>query len=95
MGTIVRGRILPISVIFQHVAPSPLETLGIRIRQARKSLGWTQEELAATAGVDRSYIGGVERGERNLTFTILCEICAALKCDVATLTSNLPQVSKR
>ena len=69
--------------------------LGERIRERRKSLGLTQEELADTAKLDRSYIGGVERGERNLTFGVLCQICVALDCDVASLTGNLPQKSKR
>ena len=64
--------------------------LGQRIRQKRRSKGWTQEELAAQSRIDRSYIGGVERGERNLTFTVLCQICTALQCDVAELTANIP-----
>jgi len=67
-----------------------LTVLGQRIREKRKALGWTQEQLADLAAIDRSYIGGVERGERNVTFTMLCEICAALKCDVAELTVGLP-----
>ena len=71
-----------------------LKTLGTRIREKRKSLGWTQEELADRAKIDRSYIGGVERGERNLTFTILCQICTALHCDVAELTHKLPDLQK-
>ena len=71
-----------------------LEELGNRIREKRKALGWTQEELAAKANIDRSYIGGVERGERNLTFTMLCEICSALGCDVAGLTKRLPELKQ-
>jgi transcriptional regulator with XRE-family HTH domain len=70
-----------------------LRTLGTRIRECRKTLDLTQEGLAASADIDRSYIGGVERGERNVTFTVLCQICAALKCDVAFLTSGLPEDS--
>lgn len=69
---------------------SQLKTLGLRIRAKRKDKGWSQEGLADKAGVDRSYIGGVERGERNLTFTVLCQICSALECDVADLTLGLP-----
>ncbi|MCG2585970.1 helix-turn-helix domain-containing protein [Massilia sp. TS11] len=60
----------------------------------RKTKGWTQEDLASAASIDRSYIGGVERGERNLTFSVLCQICAALECDVAALTVDLPGRSK-
>ncbi len=69
---------------------SELDQLGDRIRAARKDAGMTQEELSHESEIDRSYIGGVERGERNLTFTMLCKIAAALRCDVAALTKGLP-----
>jgi len=72
-----------------------LGELGTRIRERRKELGWTQEDLAAAAELDRSYVGSVERGERNLTFSALCDICAALKCDVALLTAGLPVSGRR
>jgi transcriptional regulator with XRE-family HTH domain len=71
-----------------------IEELGSRIRERRKTHGWTQEELAAKADIDRSYIGGVERGERNLTFTVLCQICSALGCDVSALTKGLPELDQ-
>lgn len=67
-----------------------LYELGVRIRAQRKSIGLTQEALALAANVDRSYYGAVERGERNVTFTVLCRLCVALKCDVAELTGSLP-----
>lgn len=67
-----------------------LRVLGERIRARRKSMGFTQEGLANKAAIDRSYIGGVERGERNMTFTVLCQICSALDCDVAKVAHNLP-----
>nr|WP_276978497.1 helix-turn-helix transcriptional regulator [Ferrimicrobium acidiphilum] len=71
-----------------------LATLGRRIRQKRKALQWTQEDLADKAEIDRSYIGGVERGERNLTFSVLCQVCTALGCDVAELTEGIPDIPK-
>ncbi|WP_087120344.1 helix-turn-helix domain-containing protein [Brevundimonas sp. SH203] len=71
-----------------------LVILGQRIRERRKTFGWTQEELADRAGIDRSYVGGVERGYRNLTFTVLCRLCAPLQCDVATLTVGLPEIDQ-
>ena len=71
-----------------------LKILGERIRQKRKSLNWTQEYLAEQAEIDRSYIGGVERGERNITFTVLCQICVALGCDVSELTEKIPELQK-
>ncbi len=67
-----------------------LQELGTRIRAQRKRIGLTQEALALAANVDRSYYGAVERGERNITFTVLCRLCIALQCDVATLTEALP-----
>lgn len=67
-----------------------LHELGSRIRVQRKRVGLTQEALALVADVDRSYYGAVERGERNVTFTVLCRLCIALQCDVAKLTDNLP-----
>ncbi|MBW8311614.1 MAG: helix-turn-helix domain-containing protein [Rhizobium sp.] len=73
---------------------SALEELGFRIRTRRKQLGWTQEVLAANAGLDRSYVGGIERGERNITFTVLCDIARSLRWDVARLTVDLPETAK-
>ncbi|MFT4181518.1 MAG: helix-turn-helix transcriptional regulator [Rhizobium sp.] len=72
---------------------SALKTLGQRIRDRRKGFQWTQETLADRAGIDRSYMGGIERGERNITFSVLCQICVALRCDVATLTTDIPESS--
>jgi len=68
-----------------------LTTLGSRLRTIRESLGMTQESLANEAGLDRSYIGGVERGERNISFLILCRIASALKIDIASLTKGMPE----
>ena len=39
---------------------------GRRVRVAREAHGWTQEDLAYETGLDRTYIGAVERGERNV-----------------------------
>ena len=56
-----------------------LLSLGAAIRNARKAAGLSQEILAADAELDRSYMGGVERGEHNLTLMNLCKIAKALK----------------
>ncbi|QOW22953.1 helix-turn-helix domain-containing protein [Novilysobacter avium] len=42
-------------------------TFGLRVRHFRKSKGISQEELADICGLHRTYIGSVERGERNIT----------------------------
>jgi transcriptional regulator with XRE-family HTH domain len=56
----------------QHVA------LGRAIHALRARAGVSQEELARSSGLHRTYIGGIERGERNVSFANLLEICAAL-----------------
>ena len=72
------------------MAEALLVELGKRIRARRKALGLAQDELALVANMDRSYVGRVERGEQNISFTLLCRLSEALECDVAALTSNIP-----
>lgn len=79
---------------FLRMNTQDLTKLGDRIREQRKKLGLTQEGLAHKAEIDRSYIGGVERGERNLTLKVLCAICVALECDIAELTKGIPGVQR-
>jgi transcriptional regulator with XRE-family HTH domain len=67
-----------------------LKLLGERIREARKSKGITQESLALQADIDRSYMGGVERGQRNPSFKTLCLIAKTIGTDVGTLCKDLP-----
>jgi transcriptional regulator with XRE-family HTH domain len=50
----------------------------------------SQEALAFEANIDRSYVGGIERGERNPSFFTLCAIAKVLSCDVGSLTQGLP-----
>jgi len=53
--------------------------LGLRIRRLRQERGMTQEDLAFKIGVDRSYMGFVERGERNPTLDKIDKIARVLK----------------
>jgi transcriptional regulator with XRE-family HTH domain len=71
-----------------------LDILGKRIRARRTDLGMSQEGLAHAAGLDRSYVGRIERGEHNLTFTALVKLARAMECDVAALTVGLPRTRK-
>lgn len=57
----------------------PLTAVGAAIRRVRKSLGLSQEALALETGLDRSYVGGVERGEQNLTLVSLTRIASTLR----------------
>ncbi|MBI4647424.1 MAG: helix-turn-helix transcriptional regulator [Bacteroidia bacterium] len=65
--------------------------LGNQIRKARKKKGLSQEQLAFDADVVRSYIGGIERGERNVSFLTLIKIAECLGCDVAKFTKGIPK----
>ncbi|UUZ93358.1 helix-turn-helix domain-containing protein [Paenibacillus sp. P25] len=62
-----------------------LKNIGARVRDIRKEKGFSQEQLGELAGVHYSYIGAVERGEKNFTMTTLGKIAAALKVDVLEL----------
>ena len=58
------------------------------IRRTRKERGLSQELLAVDAGVDRSYMSGLERGKHNLTVMSLLRIAKALDCKATTLLSE-------
>ena len=58
--------------------------LGAAIRAARKAKGLSQEALAELAGIDRSYMGGIERGEHNLAIMNLLKIADALNVKAST-----------
>ena len=62
---------------------------GKRVREVRKSKGISQEKLAEMAGIDRSYMGNIERGEKNITLKKAYEICDALDIDIHTLVCEL------
>lgn len=56
-------------------------TVGKNLRRYREQRGLSQEAFAETLGVHRTYMGGLERGERNLTLRSLERIAARLKLD--------------
>ena len=58
---------------------------GLRVQQQRKKLGLSQEELAFRAGFHRTYIGMIERGERNITLSNLAKLARALEVDIKQL----------
>ena len=57
---------------------SEKEAFGSVVRSHRHALRWSQEELAECAGLHRTYIGGIERGERNVSLENIYVIARAL-----------------
>lgn len=64
---------------------SALKKIGQRIRDLRKQKGLSQEQLAEKAGFHFSYIGGVERAEKNITLVNLLKIADALDVQIMDL----------
>lgn len=59
--------------------------LGTAIKRMRGQKGLSQEALAAACGLHRTYVGGIERGERNVSIDNIERISIALGCSVAEL----------
>jgi transcriptional regulator with XRE-family HTH domain len=55
-----------------------VRAFGHAVRKRRQRLGWSQEELADRCGLHRTYIGGIERGERNVSLRNLDLIARTL-----------------
>lgn len=58
---------------------------GRRVRKLREERQWSQEAFADRIGIHRTYIGGIERGERNPTLTTIHKIAQALGVKAAEL----------
>lgn len=56
-----------------------IKRFGKSLRVMREQLGLSQEDFADLVDLDRSYIGGIERGERNPTLRTILRICSTLK----------------
>ncbi|WP_297102260.1 helix-turn-helix domain-containing protein [Tessaracoccus sp.] len=76
------------------VSPRRL-ALGSTVRALRKKKGLSQEGLAHAAGMDRTYVGGIERGERNVAFDNLCRLADALGVAPAVLLEDIPPATQR
>lgn len=65
------------------------KTLGRNLRRYREERGLSQEAFADVLGVHRTYMGGVERGERNLTLKSVERIAASIEVDPLDLLSEI------
>ena len=62
-----------------------LVRFGAAVRARRAELGLSQEALADYAEIDRSHMGKIERGERNVTFLNIVRIAKAIQCEPSEL----------
>ena len=67
------------------MAADPLAIFGQRVIELRKEKGWSQEHLALESGLARSYLGGVERGQRNIAVLNIYRLAEALGVPPASL----------
>lgn len=64
---------------------NPRVLFGRRLAELRRQRGWSQEKLALESGLARSYLGGVERGQRNIAVVNICRLAQALEVEPAEL----------
>ena len=64
---------------------------GARVRALRTNKLWSQEEFAFECGLHRTYIGAIERGERNVSLENIAKIADSLEIEIADL---FPKASK-
>jgi transcriptional regulator with XRE-family HTH domain len=67
------------------MSKTTLEKFGEKVREERHKLGLSQEELASRAGVHRTYIGIIERAEKNITLENIEKVAKALKINISDL----------
>ena len=68
-----------------------LRNFGQTLRTVRQRAGMSQEELAARAGLDRTYVGGAERGERNVSLVNLVRLANALGVSLSELVGQIEE----
>ena len=67
--------------------------IGMRIRQVRKTRGWSQDALAKKCGISMSFLGHIERGTRIMSLETFVNICMALEADADELLWGVPHPS--
>jgi len=63
--------------------------LGVTVRRHRQRLGLSQEQLAKRAGLHRTYIGSIERGERNITLVNIIRLAQGLEMNIVKLCEEM------
>jgi transcriptional regulator with XRE-family HTH domain len=68
--------------------------LGRAVRWSRARLGWSQDELAMNAGMHRNYVGAIERGEINATFSVLRRLARGLRMPLSELIAEGEKIER-
>jgi transcriptional regulator with XRE-family HTH domain len=68
---------------------------GDRVRARRQELGWSQEQLALKANINRTYIASLEGGHRNPSLDLIARLASAMKVDVGDLVTGLERIRGR
>jgi transcriptional regulator with XRE-family HTH domain len=66
-----------------------LKRFGFIVKTQRVRMGMTQQEFAERVGIHRTYVGAIERGERNITIGKLCQIAEALHGDLRNIWNDI------
>lgn len=70
---------------------NPLKLFGQHVVKLRRRMGWTQEKLALESGMGRSFIGGIERGQRDVALLNICVLAETLQVDLSEMLDFLPE----
>jgi transcriptional regulator with XRE-family HTH domain len=72
----------------QKIADHAVQAFAARIRELRGTRGWSQERLAEEADLHRTYVGGIERGLRNVSLWNIAKLAHAFGVPIAELFSR-------
>lgn len=75
-------------MVQKSIGSADHKRLGLRLRDLRRGLGLSQQELADRLEVDQTFVSKVERGERRLDLMELRSVCQALDIDLVDLVSE-------
>src|SRR4051794_11155835 len=68
---------------------------GAAVRELRRTRGLSQEGLAALAGIDRAYMGGIERGQRNPTLSMIQRVAEGLEIPMSELFREIESTRRK